>query len=332
MTYEELSFFNHQLAGMLKSGLPLEGSLREIVATMRKGELRDEIEQLERDLAQGTSLDEAIGRRRFPELYAAMVRVGLKTGDLPAVLTMLADFYRTVDTTWTRLKGLLVYPGIVLFTSVVVAGLLALLTTHITTDASSALGGMLPPGRGNGFLLFRVWLPVLVLGLIALVFIVLVGVRSIRHRMRWRVPGFREASLAQLASAAAMMLEKGCDAGSTFQLLAASEQGRARVELMKWRERLSAGTTRFLDVAKGRLVPPLFVWLVASAGENWAAGFRRAAEVYGARAAYRIELALYAALPISILVVAAIVATEVMPIMSTVGQFMNWLGDMGGVD
>ena len=117
---------------MLKTGLPLEGSLRQMAATMRKGELRDETLKLESDLAQGTPLEEAISRRRFPELYTAMVRVGLKTGDLPAVLTMLAGFYRHLDLTWTRLKGLLVYPGIVLITSVIVAGLLAILFTRPT--------------------------------------------------------------------------------------------------------------------------------------------------------------------------------------------------------
>lgn len=330
MTHEELAFFNQQLAGMLKSGLPLEGSLRQIAATMRKGDLREEIGKLEGDLAQGTPLEEAVSRRRFPELYVAMIRVGLKTGDLPAVLTMLAGFYRTLDATWTRLKGLLVYPGIVLVTSVFVAALLAVLFTSITNDASDALGGMMPPNSpSQGFLLFRVWLPVAVLAFLSIAFIAAVGVRSIRRRLRWRVPGFREASLAQLAASAAMMLENGCDAGSAFHLLASAEDGRARAELLQWRERLAGGASRFIDVAKGRLVPPLFVWLVASAGENWAAGFRRAAEVYGARANYRIELGLYAALPVSILIVAAMVATEVLPIMVSMGNFMNWMGDAG---
>src|SRR5688572_20306284 len=49
MNHEQLAFFNQQLAGMLKAGLPLEGSLRQISSSMRRGELRDEIELLEKE-------------------------------------------------------------------------------------------------------------------------------------------------------------------------------------------------------------------------------------------------------------------------------------------
>src|SRR4051812_14521045 len=119
MKYDELSFFNQQLAGMLKSGLPLEGSLHQIAVGMRGGELRSEVEQLEIELERGTPLEEALDHRHFPDLYKAMVKVGFKSDDLPGVLTMLADYYRNIDSNWTRLKGLMVYPAIVLAASVV---------------------------------------------------------------------------------------------------------------------------------------------------------------------------------------------------------------------
>ena len=46
-----------------------------------------------------------------------------------------------------------------------------------------------------------------------------------------------------------------------------------------------------------RRFPPLFIWLVASARSDLAAGLKRAAEIYHARAEYRTEILLYAALP-----------------------------------
>ena len=117
MNHEQLSFFNHQLAAMLKSGLPLESSLRQLSASMSRGPLRDEIQKLEADLEQGVPLEEALGRRTLPELYVAMLRAGLKGNDLPGVLTLAADYYGHLHTTWLRLKGMMVYPGIVLVTS-----------------------------------------------------------------------------------------------------------------------------------------------------------------------------------------------------------------------
>src|SRR5258708_6521452 len=60
MKLEEFAFLNQQLAGMLQSGIPLEGALRRLSSDMSKGRLRDELQSLERDLANGIPLGEAI--------------------------------------------------------------------------------------------------------------------------------------------------------------------------------------------------------------------------------------------------------------------------------
>ena len=63
---DELAFANEQLAGMLKSGLPLEGSLRELAGSMQRGPLRAELMALEKDLARGTHLADALEHRIAP--------------------------------------------------------------------------------------------------------------------------------------------------------------------------------------------------------------------------------------------------------------------------
>ncbi len=68
MKPDELAFANEQLAGMLKSGLPLEGSLRELTTSMKRGSLRTELEALEWDLSQGTALPMALDLRDLPPL------------------------------------------------------------------------------------------------------------------------------------------------------------------------------------------------------------------------------------------------------------------------
>src|ERR1043166_7831688 len=182
MNHEQLAFFNQQLAAMLKSGLPLESSLKQLSVSMRRGPLRAEVEQLEADLAQGVPLEEALRRRKLPELYVAMLRAGLKSNDLPGVLTLAADYYGNLHTTWLRLKGLMVYPAIVLSTSLLVAALLAAIYTHAVRDSSSAFGEMLPgraPTLAN--LLVEVWFPVFLLGLTTLAFFLVLSVHRMRH-------------------------------------------------------------------------------------------------------------------------------------------------------
>ena len=302
---------------------------------MRRGKLCDEIEKLEADLEQGTPLEEALGRRKLPDLYVAMLRAGIKSNDLPGVLTLAADYYGNLHTTWLRLKGLMVYPGIVLVTSLFVAAFIAMIYTHMVSDSGGILD-FLPtftlaseaaresrPGFAS--LLLQVWLPVILLGFTTLAFFLVMSIRSWRHAARWKLPGFREASLSQLASTLATMLEHGADLDAAFEVVQKNENHEgARRELSLWRQRLSMGARSFADIARpGVMVPSLFVWLVTGAGENWARGFRRAAELYDVRAKHRIELALYAALPVSILLLAGIIATEIAPLLKGFVQFMN---------
>src|SRR5438552_2357196 len=135
MNYDEFAFINQQLAGMLKAGIPLEGALKELSRNMQQGALRDELLKLQNDLAAGTPLEKALAARSLPEFYKRMVQVGVRSNDLPATLTMLADYYQRGNAIWTRLKGLMVYPLIVL-----VAGLcLSLLLYRFQASLISSL-------------------------------------------------------------------------------------------------------------------------------------------------------------------------------------------------
>jgi len=115
MKLDEFAFFNQQLAAMLRDGIPLEGALRRLCQEMRAGSLRTELQALEADLANGTPIADALKGRQLPELYKRMIMVGVKSGDLPGALNMLADYLQRQSSLWTRLKGLMIYPCIVLF-------------------------------------------------------------------------------------------------------------------------------------------------------------------------------------------------------------------------
>ena len=56
-------------------------------------------------------------------------------------------------------------------------------------------------------------------------------------------------------------------------------------------------------------------------------------EIYHARASYRIEMALYGALPVSILLLGQMVLWQAIPLVRSMCWMMNMLGsDMGGAD
>jgi type II secretory pathway component PulF len=93
MNYDEFAFFNQQLAGMLRDGIPLEGALKQLATGLRDGTLREQIDALQADLAKGTPLKDALTRINLPIFYRTMLEVGVRSNDLPGTLILLADYY-----------------------------------------------------------------------------------------------------------------------------------------------------------------------------------------------------------------------------------------------
>lgn len=337
MNHNELAFANQQLAGMLKGGVPLEGALRQLCAEMQHGSLRTELQALESDLAKGTPLRDALAPRRLPAFYRAMLQVGAKSNDLPGVLTLLADYYHRAHLTWTRLKGVLVYPFIVLVTALGVSVIVAVIYQRLALGVATDLSQILAPGQAaftSSFgLLLYLWAPVGIIALLACAAALMIAVPKWRRELRWRFPAFKEAGLSHLASALALMLEKGCTLDEALALLQQVEaDSPAASDLAQWRSRLAAGHKNFSELAAGgRIVPPLFVWLVAGSGEDWASGFRQAAKIYFDRARHRVEMLLYAALPVSVLALGLLIVTQVLPVTRVFGVMMRTLSDVGEV-
>ncbi len=337
MNYEELAYVNQQLAGMLRSGLPLEGALRQLSADMKGGALREELRQLEADLAKGTPLRDALAARRLPEFYVRMLQLGTQSNDLPGVLTLLADHYQRAGLIWTRLKGLMVYPVIVLVAGLGVSALIAFFLHAVFAAGTPAVQGLFDDfGRAAPWtpaqVLAITTVPSLVLVILLAAALIAVGVPAARRRLRWTLPAFKEGSLANLGSTLSLVLAKGGTLGDALELAGRLEQGTpAEAELGVWKDRLADGRARFADLAAGsRAFPPLFVWLVAQGGEDLATGLRRAAEVYFARAMYRTELLLYLALPVSVLTLGLMIVFQFVPILRAVILAIDMLGGSGG--
>ncbi|HEY3864398.1 MAG TPA: type II secretion system F family protein [Verrucomicrobiae bacterium] len=317
MNHAELAYVNQQLASMLRCGIPLEGGLRQLCANMRRGALRAELEGLEADLAAGLPLAKAAGRRKLPQFYTRLLELGARGNDLSSVLTMLADYYEKAGAVWTQLKGLMVYPVIVLVLSLAFSVWAAFLGHQFAALLHQDRFVLfrrapLPIHENDNFL----WLPPMALLALAIPVLAMLLLPSLRRAMAWRLPAFREGSLCRAASALAVLLRAGAPLPEALGLMEQMHRGTpAGADFALWKTRCSEGAGKFADAAAGsRIFPPMFVWLVAGAGEDMASGFERAAHVYAARAAYRANVLLYAALPVSLLFLGLIILSQIYPV------------------
>jgi type II secretory pathway component PulF len=326
MKIDEFAFVNQQLAAMLRDGIPLEGALRRLCADMRRGVLRSELEKLEADLAQGWPLEKALADRQLPNLYKRLLLVGAKSNDMPGVLIVLADYYQRQHNLWTRMKGLMVYPLIVLFMAFLVSCVFYFAWSRISwfEEMNGMFNGVFEGARLPAMtraalpLLTNLWIFPTVLGLLLVGTIVVVSLPELRRSVGWRLPAFREARLAHTASTVWLLLKGGIPLPDSIQLVEGIEtNAKARGEIAAWLRNLSLGVTKFSMVAAGgKIFPPLFVWLISSAGEDLTSGFQHAAEIYQARAEHRSEIFLYSALPLMVLVLGVVILTQGWLIMS----------------
>jgi type IV pilus assembly protein PilC len=258
-------------------------------------------------------------------MYRRMVRVGAAGNDLPGVLTLLADHYERANLLWTRLKGLLVYPVIVVVVSLVFTAVVSVACSRFLAHLFDQFY-VTPPMIG-----MAIWMPPIVLGLLVAGGIAVATSPKWRGALRWKLPGFREASLAQVASAMSLMLRNGTPLAEALGMAETLESATpAGGQLAEWRKLTEAGQGSPGKWPARQPFPPLFLWLVGNGGSDLPGGFQKAAEIYRGRASYRIEMLLYGALPISILMLGMMLIWQATPLMRSLIWMMNTLGDMGG--
>jgi type II secretory pathway component PulF len=241
---------------------------------------------------------------------------------------MLADYFQRQSNLWARLKSLMVYPLIVLSAALLLSCFLAyILGAFIWSNLQSLVGRHTIPTVSAGL-----WMSPVFIGLALVAILVGIAISPARRLLRWRLPAFREASLAQVASAMWLMLKNGVPLDDALALVEQLEKGtNAEREIAQWRQRLASGHGKFSEMATAsKTFPALFIWTVAQSGEDLTTGFRRAAELFHSRALYRTELLLYSALPCSILALAAMIMSQIQPVFAALVAFLNALGGSGG--
>ena len=337
MKYDEFAFFNQQLAAMLRDGIPLEGALRRLCQEMRRGQLRDELQTLEADLAKGVPMADALKPRQLPELYKRMIVVGVKSGDLPGALTMLADYFQRQNDVWTRLKSMMTYPLIVMFAAFLISTMIAVLWTCVIgpnfRGIFANMGVKMPWATLFAFhTLNTIWIFPAALGIIFFGVLSVVFLPGLRGKFLWRLPAFKEATVSRIASSLVLLMKNGVPLPDAVGLVEQLEtSSAAAADLQQWQRKLAAGAAKFTEVAAvNRLVPPLFVWVVASAGEDLVAGFNRAAEIYHSRAIYRTEVALFSVLPLASLFLGAIVISQAFLVLSMFLPMISMVNALSG--
>jgi type IV pilus assembly protein PilC len=116
----DIVILTRQFSTMINSGLPLVQALDILANQSENPALKDVCRQVVFDVESGNTLADALRKHptAFNELYVNMVAAGEAGGILDTILLRLATFIEKNDALVSKVKGAMIYPGVIMTVAV----------------------------------------------------------------------------------------------------------------------------------------------------------------------------------------------------------------------
>lgn len=230
----EKMMFTRHLAIMIKSGLPINQSLRALAKQTKNFGFRKIINQIEENVQQGEQLNVTMSKypKIFDELYVNMIQVGETAGNLDIVLVNLAEQMRKDHDLVSRIKGAMIYPIIIIITLIGVGAIAMIVVVPKLTAIFTELNIELPIttriviGTSN-FIQHQIILSISLLIAAYLILKTLSRNRTVKkmlHRVYLRIPVFgaliQKVNSARFARTFSSLINSGLDIVKALQIVA----------------------------------------------------------------------------------------------------------------
>src|ERR687895_1931675 len=142
----DIVIFTRQFATMINAGLPLVQALDILSKQSENKSLKDVTRQVVYDVESGHTVADALGKhpKAFSELYVNMVAAGEAGGILDTILLRLATFMEKNDALVRKVKGAMVYPGVIISVAAIAIAVLLVFVIPTFESMFSSAGMELP--------------------------------------------------------------------------------------------------------------------------------------------------------------------------------------------
>ncbi|MDB5814266.1 MAG: gspF [Rhodocyclales bacterium] len=275
----ELCLLTRQLSALLSAKLTVEQALQAVSEQTDKPTARALLAAVRSEVMSGYSLRAALDRfdNAFPTIYRASVSAGEKSGQLPFVMEMLADYLEQQDALRRKMLQALLYPAIV--TTVAMLVIIGLMTYVVPRVAevfvqSHQVLPLLTRALIASSNFLRSWGPWLLLLIITAIFAFRQALRDDALRRRWHLwllslpllgRHLRTLDTARFASTLAILVSAG------VPLLAGLDAGRQVMKSLPLKDAVATAADRVREGAslsaamrQTRSFPPLLIHMLAS--------------------------------------------------------------------
>lgn len=278
ISMRDIVIFTRQFSTMINSGLPLVQALDILSKQSENPVLQAVTRQVVFDVESGHTVADALAKHpnAFTELYVNMVAAGEAGGILDTILLRLATFMEKNDALVRKVKGAMIYPGVIMGVagSAITILLLFVIPTFQSMFASVGLALPLPTRiviNMSEFLQSFWW---------ACIIVVIVAAQSMRKyyatpdgqlridRMLLKAPVLgdviRKSAVSRFTRTLGTLISSGVSILDGLEITAKTAGNRVISDaIMASRASIAGGDTISAPLAKSGVFPPMVISMIA---------------------------------------------------------------------
>ena len=142
----DIVIFTRQFSTMINAGLPLVQALDILANQSENQALKDVTRQVVFDVESGNTVADALRKHpnAFSDLYVNMVAAGEAGGILDTILMRLAVFMEKNDALVRKVKGAMIYPGVIMSVAVIAITVLLVFVIPVFENMFASVNMALP--------------------------------------------------------------------------------------------------------------------------------------------------------------------------------------------
>jgi type IV pilus assembly protein PilC len=274
----DIVIFTRQFATMINAGLPLVQALDILSKQSENKSLKDVTRQVVYDVESGHTVADALGKhpKAFSELYVNMVAAGEAGGILDTILSRLAVFMEKTDALVRKVKGAMIYPGVIISVAVIAITVLLVFVIPTFEQMFASVNLALPlPTRiviGMSRFLTGYWWAVLgsVIGLVFITkrYYATPGGQLAIDRFMLRLPVLgdvlRKSAVSRFTRTLGTLISSGVSILDGLEITAKTAGNRVIHDaIMASRSSIAGGDTIAAPLAKSEVFPPMVISMIA---------------------------------------------------------------------
>jgi type IV pilus assembly protein PilC len=278
ISMRDIVIFTRQFSTMINAGLPLVQALDILAKQSENKALKDVTLAVVFDVESGHTVADALRKhpKAFSDLYVNMVAAGEAGGILDTILMRLATFMEKNDALVRKVKGAMIYPGVIMSVAAIAIVVLLIFVIPVFEKMFASVGLALPlPTRvviGLSAFLQKYWWAMLAGGFVAFrwfkAYYASNSGKLVIDRLLLKAPilgdVLRKSSVSRFTRTLGTLIGSGVSILDGLEITAKTSGNRVIQDaIMESRASIAGGETISAPLQKSQVFPPMVISMIA---------------------------------------------------------------------